>query len=233
MPPMRSANASADGRLAARGRPCDKHRIRCHGPRCPNNSLMCSTLSQKMRPRSRRNCVGLARRCGCRPAARSTSEFPGDAARGARRGARRLAHAPISTLSRRRSRRKKLLVADMDSTIIGCECLDELADMAGLKVEGLRNHRARDARRNRIRSAPCASAWLCSRVCRWPRSNARTCERVKLNPGARGAGRDDEGARRAFLPRLGRVHVFHFARGRARRIRRPAGELICSMTAQC
>lgn len=30
-------------------------------------------------------------------------------------------------------RRKRLLVADMDSTIIGCECLDELADMAGLK----------------------------------------------------------------------------------------------------
>jgi phosphoserine phosphatase len=30
-------------------------------------------------------------------------------------------------------RRKKLLVADMDSTVIGCECLDELADMAGLK----------------------------------------------------------------------------------------------------
>jgi len=31
------------------------------------------------------------------------------------------------------ARRKRLLVADMDSTIIGCECLDELADMAGLK----------------------------------------------------------------------------------------------------
>jgi phosphoserine phosphatase len=30
-------------------------------------------------------------------------------------------------------RKKKLLVADMDSTIIGCECIDELADMAGLK----------------------------------------------------------------------------------------------------
>ena len=30
-------------------------------------------------------------------------------------------------------RRKKLLIADMDSTIISCECLDELADMAGLK----------------------------------------------------------------------------------------------------
>ena len=32
-------------------------------------------------------------------------------------------------------RRKRLLVADMDSTIIGCECLDELADFAGLKQE--------------------------------------------------------------------------------------------------
>ena len=31
------------------------------------------------------------------------------------------------------TRRKRLLVADMDSTIIGCECIDELADMAGLK----------------------------------------------------------------------------------------------------
>jgi phosphoserine phosphatase len=32
-----------------------------------------------------------------------------------------------------RHRRKKLLLADMDSTIINVECLDELADMAGLK----------------------------------------------------------------------------------------------------
>jgi phosphoserine phosphatase len=30
-------------------------------------------------------------------------------------------------------RRKKLLVADMDSTVIGQECIDELADFAGLK----------------------------------------------------------------------------------------------------
>ncbi len=30
-------------------------------------------------------------------------------------------------------RRKRLLVADMDSTMIGQECIDELADMAGLK----------------------------------------------------------------------------------------------------
>jgi len=32
-------------------------------------------------------------------------------------------------------RRKSLLIADMDSTIIGCECLDELADYAGKKAE--------------------------------------------------------------------------------------------------
>ena len=32
-------------------------------------------------------------------------------------------------------RRKRLLVADMDSTIIDVECLDELADFAGLKAE--------------------------------------------------------------------------------------------------
>ena len=31
------------------------------------------------------------------------------------------------------NRRKKLLIADMDSTIIGCECIDELADHVGLK----------------------------------------------------------------------------------------------------
>ena len=32
-------------------------------------------------------------------------------------------------------RKKRLLIADMDSTIIGCECLDELADFAGVKAE--------------------------------------------------------------------------------------------------
>jgi phosphoserine phosphatase len=31
------------------------------------------------------------------------------------------------------NRRKRLLIADMDSTIIGCECIDELAGMAGIK----------------------------------------------------------------------------------------------------
>jgi phosphoserine phosphatase len=32
-------------------------------------------------------------------------------------------------------RRKRLIIADMDSTMIQCECIDELADYAGLKAE--------------------------------------------------------------------------------------------------
>lgn len=35
----------------------------------------------------------------------------------------------------RNPRRKLLIVADMDSTMIGCECIDELADYAGLKAQ--------------------------------------------------------------------------------------------------
>jgi phosphoserine phosphatase len=38
-------------------------------------------------------------------------------------------------LQRLDGRRKRLLIADMDSTIINVECLDELADFAGLKAE--------------------------------------------------------------------------------------------------
>src|SRR3546814_16575504 len=32
-------------------------------------------------------------------------------------------------------RTKKLIIADMDSTMITCECIDELADYAGIKAE--------------------------------------------------------------------------------------------------
>ncbi len=34
-----------------------------------------------------------------------------------------------------RARRRRLLIADMDSTMIACECIDELADYAGRKAE--------------------------------------------------------------------------------------------------
>ncbi len=38
-------------------------------------------------------------------------------------------------VQRSSDRRRRLLVADMDSTMIGQECIDELADFAGLKAE--------------------------------------------------------------------------------------------------
>ncbi|HUN49655.1 MAG TPA: phosphoserine phosphatase SerB [Candidatus Sulfotelmatobacter sp.] len=47
-----------------------------------------------------------------------------------------LADAPVDIVALpTRGRRKKLLVADMDSTIITVECIDELADFVGLKRE--------------------------------------------------------------------------------------------------
>ncbi len=47
-----------------------------------------------------------------------------------------LAGAPVDVaVLPPKGRRKRLLIADMDSTIIGCECIDELADFAGVKAE--------------------------------------------------------------------------------------------------
>ncbi|MDR3511120.1 MAG: phosphoserine phosphatase SerB [Caulobacteraceae bacterium] len=81
-------------------------------------------------------------------------------------------------------RRKRLLVADMDSTIIGCECLDELADFAGVKAEvSAITERAmrgeigfEGALRERVamlKGLPLAALERCY------------AERVRLNPGAR------------------------------------------------
>ena len=47
-----------------------------------------------------------------------------------------LAGAPVDLLAQPlRWRRKRLLVADMDSTVIAVECIDELADFAGIRAE--------------------------------------------------------------------------------------------------
>ena len=81
-------------------------------------------------------------------------------------------------------RKKRLLVADMDSTIIGCECLDELADFAGVKAEVAAV--TERAMRGEIAFEPA----LRERVARLqglPLSVLEQCyaERVRLNPGAR------------------------------------------------
>jgi len=81
-------------------------------------------------------------------------------------------------------RKKRLLVADMDSTIIGCECLDELADFAGLKAE-IAAITAR-AMAGEIAFEPA----LVERVARLKGLPLETLaavfeQRVRLNPGAR------------------------------------------------
>ncbi len=61
--------------------------------------------------------------------------FAGLAPAGAERAVRAaLGPAPVDVIAQpRANRRKKLLVADMDSTIIEVECIDELADYMGIR----------------------------------------------------------------------------------------------------
>ena len=85
---------------------------------------------------------------------------------------------------RAQGRRKKLLVADMDSTIICCECLDEIADFAGIKpnVAAITERAMRGeiafepALRERVALLRGLPVHKLARV---------YAERVRLNPGAR------------------------------------------------
>ncbi len=81
-------------------------------------------------------------------------------------------------------RRKRLLVADMDSTIIGCECLDELADFAGVKAEV--SAVTERAMRGELAFEPALRERV-ARLAGLSREAVRRTldERVRLNPGAR------------------------------------------------
>jgi phosphoserine phosphatase len=82
------------------------------------------------------------------------------------------------------TRRKRLLITDMDSTIIGQECIDELADFAGLKaaVAGITARAMRGeiefepALRERVTLLADLPASTIDRV---------MAERITLNPGAK------------------------------------------------
>ena len=96
-----------------------------------------------------------------------------------------LADLPVDAcVQPQEGRRKSLFLADMDSTIIGCEGLDELADFAGVKAEVAAV--TERAMRGEIAFEPA----LRERVARLkglPLSALDRCldERVRLNPGAR------------------------------------------------
>jgi phosphoserine phosphatase len=100
------------------------------------------------------------------------------------RAASALARLPVDAcVQPAEGRRKRLLLADMDSTIIGCECLDELADFAGLKAEI-----AAITERAMAGELPFEAA-LTERVARLAGLDLAVLqtaydERVRLNPGA-------------------------------------------------
>ena len=81
-------------------------------------------------------------------------------------------------------RRKRLLLADMDSTIIGCECLDELADYAGRKAEVAAV--TERAMAGELSFAPALRERVAA-LAGLPLDVVARClqERVRLNPGAR------------------------------------------------
>ena len=81
-------------------------------------------------------------------------------------------------------RRKRMLIADMDSTIIGVECIDELADFAGLKPQVAAITEAAMRGELDFEAALIARVALLRGL---PASVLERCyaERVRLNPGAR------------------------------------------------
>lgn len=81
-------------------------------------------------------------------------------------------------------RRKMLLIADMDSTIIGCECIDELADLVGLKDKVAAITESAMRGEIEFEGALRARVALLEGL---PISELARCydERVRLNPGAR------------------------------------------------
>ena len=107
------------------------------------------------------------------------------------------------------TRAKRLLVADMDSTLIGQECIDELAAAIGIGAACRRHHRTRDARRNRIRTGAARARRAAGRTAARRVIDDVLAQRITLNAGARDAGADDARARRLCRDRLRRLHAVH------------------------
>jgi len=92
--------------------------------------------------------------------------------------------ADIAVLPRARFCRKRLLISDMDSTIIGQECIDELADAVGLKPQ------IAEITERAMRGELDFEAALTSRVAmlrglKLGELDRTLRERITLNPGAR------------------------------------------------
>lgn len=131
----------------------------------------------------------LVRRAGCQPGAARVlgpnaaeialpAEIPDKSALGALDPLADWALLPA------RHRRKRLLVCDMDSTIIGQECIDELADYAGIKAQIAAITEAAMRGELDFENALKTRVLLLKGL---PLDTLDTCwhERIRLNPGAR------------------------------------------------
>ena len=165
-----------------------------------------------------------ARSSGCRRNAPSTSPSWARpkrvciAAREAAKGAK----ADINVVATAH-RRKQLLIADMDSTIISAECLDELADMAGLKPEiaaiterAMKGEIAFEpALRERVSHLKGLRLDALERVMR---------ERIRLTGGAKELVATMRANGATHAARLRRLHLLHAPRRATGRLRRAAGQ---------
>ncbi len=140
--------------------------------------------------------------------------FEGTAEKAARLRAAFAEHSlPIdaAVMPRARFGHKRLLISDMDSTIIGQECIDELADAVGLKPQ------ISEITERAMRGELDFEAALTSRV-----AMLRGLSLNELDPHlARAhhaerrrpyAHRHDEGTRRRHAARLRRLYLLHLAR---------------------
>ena len=103
---------------------------------------------------------------------------------------------------------QEAFLADMDSTMIGQECIDELADFAGLKAHVAGHYRTRDARRNRVRAgAARARRAVEGHAGQRGRRGAETAHHA--NAGRPRTGHDHARQWRLHLPDLGRLYAVH------------------------
>ena len=122
-----------------------------------------------------------------------------------------------------RGRQKRLLIADMDSTIISVECIDELADFAGVKPQVAAITEAAMRGELDFEGALDARVALLAGL---PEAVLQECydERVRLNPGARDLVRTMAalGAETALVS--GGLRLLHQPRRGGGRVRAPPGE---------
>ncbi len=111
-------------------------------------------------------------------------------------------------------RRKKMLLADMDSTLIQQECVDELAAEAGVgdHVAAI-TARAMNGELE-FEAAPARTGWTCCKGLDVGVIDKVLAERITYMPGGRRPGRDDEGEWRLCRAGIGRVHGVYRRRWR-------------------